>query len=63
MRLIRFRQDPDESWTYCSFAGPDEESAQALLAGDRREGPALHGSGTLPKSGEHRLDVQSVSHV
>jgi hypothetical protein len=35
----------------------------ALFAGDRRKRAALHSRSTLAKSGEHRLDVQTVSHV
>lgn len=32
MRFLRFRPDWNAPWTQCSFAGEEEEAAQAVLA-------------------------------
>ena len=39
------------------------EEARALFAADGRQGAALHGGGTLAEAGEHRVDVEGLSHA
>ena len=33
MKMLRFRSVSEDAWTFCSFAGEEEDDACAILAG------------------------------